>query len=653
MNTTQFDWITWAPSQYMKEAQSALAEKKTGVEAVKKIPASERTYENTLLAFERSGERLVEVWSCIEFLMNVKPDKQSREAAKAAVDFLQSKAIDLDYDEGMYRAIKELEARKPKLQGADKKLFKDTLLAYKRLGFELPKAKRDLVQKNSQALAKVSSDFRKNINDYEDHLLVTKEDLAGLPESYIEGLSKEKGKYKITLQYPDYIPFMENAVSEDRRAELSRKYLQKGGKKNMVVLQRMVQLRGTIAKLLGYPTHADYALDTKMAKNPKIVLAFLNGLIKPLRPKVKQEMNHLAVFKKELSGNAKAIVHPHDIAYLINQDKKRAFDLDDQLIREFFPLEIVTQGMFKIYETLFSVKFKPASIPVWHPDVKAFSVHEKTGNKLVAYFYLDMHPREGKYGHAAMFPLVPPYGRADGTYNVPVVGMVCNFTKPTKAAPSLLSHDEVETYFHEFGHVVHGMLTKARHISQSGTSVQRDFVEAPSQMLENWVWDEETLQLMSGHYQNTKKKLGGELLKNMLKAKMHMIAYTSMRQLTMGMFDMLLHTSYKGKDPAKLYAQLVKDYTMLALPKDQIFPAGFGHLEGYDAGYYGYMWSKVFAADMFTRFEKEGLLNPKTGDDYRRYILEPGSSKEEIELVKDFLERKPNNKAFLKEIGVK
>lgn len=653
-DSSEFSWIKLSPRLYMKRAQVALEEKRIAMEAVKGIPTFNRNFYNTAVVLEFADQQLAKTWGWLEFLMNVKPDSKSRELAKEAIDYLQNEYIELDYDEEIYKLLAFVESSRPKLFGAERKLFSDMMRSYRRMGFGLTPAKRNAVKKYTQQLAKLNSDFRKNINDYKDFILVAQEELDGLSDNYISGLQKVGDNYRISLEYPEYVPFMENATNEAKREELGHKQLRKGGSKNIVVLKKMVALRNKIAQLLGYNNHAEYVLEVKMAKNPRSVEKFLHSLTKPLKDKVVKDIQKLHSVKRELSQDENAKLMYYDIAYAINQDKKQSFQVDEDTIREYFPLGIVTSGMFKVYEKLLSVEFKQIDgIPVWHKDVQTFAVTEKKTGELLAYFFLDLFPREGKYGHAAVFPIVPGLELPGGDYQKPIVGMVCNFNKPSKKNPSLLSHDEVATYFHEFGHVVHGVLTKAKYGSQSGTSVQRDFVEAPSQMLENWVWDEKILTLLSGHYKNHKQKLPKKLLRNMIRAKYHMVAYASMRQLIFSLFDITLHTSRSISDSAALYAQLVKEYTGLDLPKDQIFPAGFGHLEGYDAGYYGYMWSKVFASDMFTRFAKEGLLNPITGTNYRDYILAPGSSEEASELIQRFLGRKPNNQAFLKEIGVK
>ena len=520
------------------------------------------------------------------------------------------------------------------------------------MGFELPPKKRKELKKNIKRLNKLSNDFSNNINEYKDSITVTKDELSGLPENYVKGLKKDrKGRYVVTLDYPDFFPFIKNAESAPRRKELMDKSLQKGGKKNMKLLSEILELRRQNAKLLGYDTHADFKTEVKTAKTAKKALIFVRELMKKVHKGTELDISQLTDLKKRFLGVSNTKLEYYDILYYINQLQKEKFNVDSEKVREYFPLETVKKGTFEIYSKLLSVRFQKLNgFHLWHKDVELYAVKDDSG-QIISYFMLDLYPRANKYGHACVSPLV--YGKKrqfKDEYTAPLACMLANFPKPTKRHPSLLSHGEVETFFHEFGHVMHGVLTTAKYMSQSGYSVAWDFVEAPSQMLESWVWDKKMLNILSEHYK-TKKNLPKGVLDNMLKAKDHMVYYITMRQLVLAMFDLILHTK-NIKNSSKLYNDLVKEYVGVTFPKENIFPAGFGHLMGYDAGYYGYMWSKVFASDMFTKFQKNGLLDKKTGDRYKKWILEKGSSMDEMELLKKFLGRKPNNKAFLKEIGL-
>lgn len=647
--------MRWGPADIKRAVSVALNAKKKAYAAIKKIKPEGRNFENIIYGIESAGYPIQDVAEKIDFLKSVSPEKAVRDAAQAALVGLERKLVDIEYDEELYRVVKAYAAKKEKLSGADKKLFDDMMRAYRRMGFELPKAKREQLKKNLKKLGELETKFRKNIDDHNDAITVTRQELEGLSESYIHSLEKDAdGKYIVTLKYPHAVPFMENAVNASKRKELADKMNKKGGVRNVALLKTILSLRAQNAKLLGYANHAAFKVEVRMAKTADAVGRFIKRLLGKLRKGLDKELAMLTAAKRKVLGDTKAKLEYYDVAFYTEYTQKERYDVDGQKVREYFPLQTVKEGMLRIYSELLNISFERLSdIPVWHSDVEAYGVNDASGER-IAYFFLDLYPRPNKYGHAAVWPL--QLGRwqsfRDATYVTPYAGMACNFPKPTASNPSLMSHQEVETFFHEFGHVMHGVLTTARYGSQAGTSVARDFVEAPSQMLENWVWDKDMLRILSGHYQDPSKKLPDGLLKNMLRAKNHGIAYFSTRQFVLALYDFTLHIGAPKEKAVSLYHDLVKKHLKISVDKSNIFPAGFGHLSGYDAGYYGYMWSKVYSSDMFTRFKREGLLNKKTGADYRTWILEKGSSMEEMELVKGFLGRMPNEKAFLKEIGL-
>lgn len=653
-----FAWTAWSASDIKKVIPEILAEKKARLLAIKKIRTEERNFENTVYALEASDYGISETILKIDLLQNVSPEKNVRTEAKRAMNTIQNNMIAISRDPKIWQALKDYEhdawkKERVHLDTASKKLFHDLLLTYKRMGFDLSKEKQKRVQSLAQRIAKLSNEFRQNINAYEDYILVSNDELAGLPDRYKAGLKQTKdGKYKITLAYPDYHPFMKLALDENKRKELGEKFLQKGGKKNMKILNELLVARAEHARLLGYKTHADYRTEPRMAKSGDKAFVFQHNLLKKVARAGKNDLNELRDLKREMTGDKKATLHFYDIAYYGYKLQQQRFNFDSEAVREYFPLAHVLQGMFNIYGTLFGVHFeKIKNFPLWHEDVELYAIQSPKGD-ILSYFALDLYPREGKYGHAAAFGVIG--GRAtsftNNEYVPPFATMVANFPKHSATHPSLLSHSEIETLLHEFGHIIHYTLTAARFGSQAGYHTAWDFVEAPSQILEHWAWDKKSLALLSSHYQ-TNKTLPKTLQENLLTSKQHLLRYTTLRQLMFGIFDFMLHTKNKPPEPAKLYRDLHKKYLGITLPNSAIFPAGFGHLDGYDAGYYSYMWANVYAADMFTRFEKEGVLNKKTGADFKKWILEKGGSIEELELVKGFLGRAPDNKAFLKEIG--
>ena len=649
LNKRDFGWTKWRPGDFKEFPDRAITELKKDYAAIKGIKADARTFENTVLALERVGRKYGEKIGFAGFLAEVSPLKEVREAAHKMEEEYSQKIVDVVFDKDIYRALKEYAAKKEKLKGDKKILFDDMMRGYRRMGFDLPLKKQNTLKKNLKKLSELALSFRKNINDYNDHILITQKEAYGLSERYLSGLKKDsKERNIITLEYPDYIPFIENSPNDRKRKELIDKYSRKGGVGNLRILERMVALRHANARLLGYKSFAHYVIEERMAKRPETVMAFLHDIERRVGRKARVEKEEVLQLKRDLTKNQNATYEYYD-GYYSNQLKKAKYSVDNEKIREYFPFERVREGVFATYQKLFGVKFERLrSYPLWHDDVELYAVKEK--GKIISLFAMDLFPREGKYSHAMAVPLINGRLEKKG-YQAPFSVLVCNFSKPRPGVASLLSHDEVETFFHEFGHVMHMVLSKARFESQSGASVAWDFVEAPSQMLENWAWDKEMLKRLSSHYQ-TGEQLPDDLIQKMLSAKKFMISSFYARQMLLAQYDMAVHLKKSAKALNEIYRRMMKEKIGFSLPKAQLFPAGFGHIgAGYAAGYYSYAWAQSIACDMYTRFEKEGLLNQKTGGDYRKWILEKGSSMEELELVKRFLGRKPNNKAFLKEIG--
>ncbi|MDD5083990.1 MAG: Zn-dependent oligopeptidase [Candidatus Moranbacteria bacterium] len=647
-----FAWTQWTGEEIGQAAQEMLKSKWETYAAIKAIQAGERTFENTVYALEASNHILWKLHA-INLLMNVSPSQDIRDTAQRWVDQVEKELVDIEYDEDMYQAVKEYEAKKEALDGPSEKLFSDMLREYRRMGFKLPKEKREELKKNLKRINELSSEFSKNINEHHDAIIVTRAELDGLSDGYIASLKQDGDNYLVSLDYPELNPFMENATNAAKRKELMEKALHKGGSRNMEILKEVVRMRDENARILGYEHHADFRLEVKMAKDAKTVFGFMSELMGKMRGGLEKEMNELKALKHRIAPDEGEEVRFYDIAFLSSELKKERLNIDTQKVAEYFPLQKVLQGMLEVYAHLLSVKFEEvAGYPVWHEDVKVYAVRELSGD-IIAYFFLDLYPREGKYGHAAVFEVITGYrkGFSGDEYTVPVASMLANFPKPSAQHPSLMTHYEAVVLFHEFGHVMHETLTKARYRSQAGFNVAWDFAEAPSQMLENWMWDKEVLAKISGHYK-TGEKLPEAMLESLAAAKTFMVAYSTMRQMVMASFDMELHTRGIEGELNEEYAQMVAQTMGILLPQEQIFLAGWGHLMGYDAGYYGYMWSLVYAADMFTRFEKEGVLNAKTGMEYRKWILEKGSSQDEMSLVEGFLGRTASNDAFLRSKGL-
>ncbi|MGD0328204.1 MAG: M3 family metallopeptidase [Minisyncoccia bacterium] len=644
-----FLWVKWGAKDFERIAAAGIRREKKSHAKIRSIPASERTFENTVYALESSDDQMSDETNRIGLLKEVSPDPNVRIAAGKVLESMQKQLVEIEFDPRMYRALKEYAKKKEKLHGPEKLLLEDMMKGYARMGFDLPKTKFAKLKANIKTLGRLSLEFNRNLNEYKGHILVTEAELDGLPQSYKVNLAKTGEKYKVTLAYPDVFPYMAGAHDEERRKELLEKFVRRGGLKNVEILKKMFRLRAENARLLGYKTHADFQTELRMAKSAKNVWRLVKDLQKRTKKQAARDLVMLKADKRRRTGNSKAILGAHDVSYLFKQIRKEKFDIDSDVVKEYFPFERVKQATLDAYQKLLGVVFKRRfDVKFWHPDVQLYDVYDASGEYLSS-FILDLYPREGKYGHAAVVEVT--FGRHEGnSYRAPLAAMMANFPKPSAANPSLMSHGEVETFFHEFGHIMHFTLTKARYKAQSGFNVAMDFVEAPSQMLENWVWDAEMLTRFSHHYK-TGDPMPKDLIKRMIDARLFGEAWSVRSQLILTSLDLIVHTK-NVKDPVALYAKLDKNLMGIAPPKRQLWIAGFGHIAGgYDAGYYSYLWSKVYAQDMFTRFEKEGVRNPKTGRDYRRWILEKGSSMKEINLVRGFLGRKPNNKAFIKSIG--
>ncbi|WP_428055017.1 M3 family metallopeptidase [Candidatus Avelusimicrobium fimicolum] len=617
------------------------------------IPQAERTFENTIMGYERAFDNYGNALGMSGFLSYVSTDKQFRDAANDLQMQISQYMVDVATRRDVYKAIREYTDTNPRLDPVQAKLVKEMLIGFKNSGMDLNDADLEKFKALNKEKAEYIIKFDKNIQEYKDPLSVTQEQLRGLGEDYIQKLSKtDDGKYLVTLDYPDYVPFMQNADDEQARKELEFKFNRRGGQENVELLEKTLTLRREIARLLGYKNHAELRLEDRMAKNPKTVMAFLKDLQKKLKPLGKKEDKEMIAYKNSKTGKNSRTLYSWESGYWSNKFRKENLELDSEKIKEYFPSQVVIDGMLDLFGGVFGITFEPVDIPVWHPDVKAFKIKDKASGELVAYFYMDLYPREGKYKHAACFGLVEGEEKQDGTYQIPFVAIVANLNKPSGDTPSLLKHSEVETLFHEFGHVLHNALTKAKYSAFSGTSVSWDFVEAPSQMLERWAWDPQVLKKISKHYK-TGEALPDDLIKRMIAAKNFGAGGMYLRQDFFAQYDMTLHTADTTPDTTKLYFELTKKIRGLPLTKGTIPQASFGHIMGgYDAGYYGYLWSEVIAEDFFGEFKKNGIFNPETGLKFRREILEKGGTLDEEKMVENFLGRPADNKPFLKSIGL-
>lgn len=638
---------------------------------VKKIKKEDRNFENTFLAIESSGDKFFDTIHQIDALSITHKDKQFRDAATDFQKEISDKSVDLEYDKDIFRSLVEYKEGnyKKEKKGLDQKyrvgsvkLFEDSYKAYKRMGFDLPKVKFEKLKKNSKDLSKLTLDFSKNIDEYKDFILCTEEEMKGLPENFIKSLEKVEGKYKITLDYPNIGPFIEYADSREKRKELADKNAKKGGEKNLNLLAEMVKLRDANAKLLGYKNYLDFSVEDKMSKSEKTVHKFIEDILKKLKPLALKEFNLLNTFAKSNLENYKEVktIEYFDIAYVEQKLRQKEYSYDSLKVKQYFELDHVLKTMFSIFGELFNFSVrvieekekKEKGIILTDKEVRLVEIKDKKTKQIIAYQILDLFPRDGKYGHAAHTKF------CTGINTVYVDMLICNFQKPTKNLPSLLTVREVETIFHELGHGLHCILSNKAHFSQRGTNCDHDFVETPSQFLENFFYQEKNLKKIAIHYK-TKKVLDKETIKKITGGKSFMKASTFNRQGVVSLFDIDLHSNKvsinnKGLNIAKEFTKTSKKYNPIDVSKSSLFPAGLIHMTDYAAGYYSYMWALVYAQDFYSEFKK--VENDKNklkeiGERYRKEILEVGGSRDEMESVKKFLGRAPNNKAFLEEIG--
>lgn len=659
LSAKDFTWVNMTPKQIENLGKEAIICKKNNHKEIKKILPEKRTFENTVLALTGSMGAYENKLGFVYLLTETSTSKVVRDTGRDVLTSVSQQLVDIEYDRDIYVSLLEYgegnySDEKKSLRKEDVKLFTEMLRDYKRMGFDLAPAEfkklKDLLKKNS----KIGNLFDKNISEHEDYILCTKEELDGLSESVIAMLpyDAKTAKYKVTLQYPSYIPFMSFATNRAKREELAKKELQKGGKQNIKILNDMVAVRASVAKILGYQHHADFKTEDRMAKNASTVIKMQDDLIKKVSVAANRDISDLRSHAKTL-GITK--LEFYDVQFVANNLKSKLYDFNPEVVREYFQLERVLEQMFVLYSTLFGITIKKTEMKLWHKEATFYQINNTKDKALIGYFALDLFPREGKFGHACCINLIPhkEVHFMSGDSVAPFSVILCNFPKPSKkgknSIPSTISLRDVETLFHEFGHCLHGVLSKAVHDSQSGTNVARDFVETPSQIMENWVWNDTMLTKLSKHYK-TGKVLPKDLRQKVLAGRNFQNGYAYMRQLIFTKLDMDIHTG-KAKNLQQTYRDLVKKYLTLTLPqKETLFPAGFGHLNGYDAGYYGYLWALVYACDAFGEFEKHGLTNKELGMKWRHEVLEKGSSEDEMKLVKNFLGRAPNQKAFLKEV---
>lgn len=624
------------------------------------------TFQNTIEALEYSGEQLGRVSSIFFNLNSAETNDEIQQIAQEVSPWLTEFRNNLLLNEKLFSRVKSVFDQRENLQLSveENRLLEQHYKSFARNGANLGTEEKSKLREIDNQLAKLSLSFGENVlaetNNYVLHL-TDKNDLKGLPESEIEtaeNLAKEKGKegYIFTLHYPSYLPFMKYADNRELRKKLAiafgAKAFQENEHDNQNNVLKIAKLRFQRAKLLGYETHADFVLEERMAKSPGKVREFLGELLEKAKPAAEKEFAELETFAQELDGIDR--LEKWDSAYYSEKLKQKLFKLKEEELKPYFPLNKSIDGMFSVAKKLYGLHFKEVSdIDTYHEEVKTYEVSDEDGN-YKALLYADFHPREGKRNGAWM-TVYKNQQIKKGKNERPHISIVCNFSRPTKKKPALLTFNEVTTLFHEFGHALHGMLANTTYPSLSGASVYWDFVELPSQLLENWCYEKEALNLFAQHYE-TEIGIPMELVEKIKKAANFQEGIQTVRQLSFGQLDMAWH----GTDPSTISD--VKAYEKAAFEPTKLFPdvpsncmsTSFSHIfqGGYAAGYYSYKWAEVLDADAFAFFKEKGIFDKETATKFKENVLSKGGTEDPMTLYKRFRGKKPDPQALLKRAGL-
>jgi oligopeptidase A len=653
MTDLDFGYSTVTAAEVESGVAAALDESRAILDEVV-APKDQRTFANTMRPLDLISDLLSKGFARYAFMGYVHPDKVIRSAGKAAEETMGNFGVEMIFRDDLNAAVKEYAATEEAhgLQGEQARYLEFSLRDLRQAGHELDPETRARVKEKTQRLVELGVRFQSNIDEWDDHILVDNDDLEGLPPAYAESLEadEESGKLKVTLAYPHLLPFLENAKRRDLRQELSFKFNTQAVEANGAILEEAIRLRREIAAEFGLPSWAHHRLEERMAKDPERVGAFYDDLIPPLTEQGNRDLEVIGELLDADTGDSQ--VRVWDWRYYDTQQRRTDFGVDPFEVAQYFPLDGVLNGMFALVQETFGLTFVEIEDPdVWHPDVRLFAINDTQSGEELSHFYLDLFPREGKFAHAAEFPLIPSRRMENGSYQNPVCAMVANFTKPTSSAPSLLQHTEVETLFHEFGHVLHQNLGRTELGRFGGTNVEQDFVEAPSQIMQHWVWRADVLSQFARHHE-TGEPIPDRLVEQLVAARQLNVAIHQLRQLQFGWLDQKIHSGEASPDLEQVQRDAA-GISLIPFHEGTFGIASFGHLMGgYDAAYYGYMWSEVFGDDMFSRFEEEGVTNPEVGMSYRREVLEKGGSIDADEMLVAFLGRKPENTAFLRKLGI-
>ncbi len=651
---------------FLPAIKETIKSAKSEIEAIttnKEIPS----FKNTIEALDFSGEQLDRITSAFFNLNSAETNDTIQKIAQEVSPLLSEFANDITLNHNLFERVKSVYNKKKELNLT---IEQETLLDKKYKGFSrnganLPEGKKLELRDIDKKLAKLKLTFGENVlaetNAYELHI-TNENDLSGLPDGAKEAArsiatSKNKEGWIITLDYPSYIPFMKYADNRELRKKLSLAFGAKGFKENandnQSIVIDIVKLRHQRAQLLGYKSHAHFVLEERMAQTPKKVREFLNDLLEKAKPAAQREFKTLESFAKKIDGIDQ--LQKWDSAYYSEKLKQELFNLDDEQLKPYFKLESVINGVFKVAEKLFGLHFTEVhDIDTYHQDVMTYNVLDE-GGAFVSLFYADFFPRKGKRNGAWMTSFKPQYKKEDKNER-PHVSIVCNFTKPTETKPSLLTFNEVTTLFHEFGHALHGMLANTTYPSLSGTNVYWDFVELPSQVLENWCYEQEALELFATHYE-TGEVISMELIQRIKESATFQEGMQTLRQISFGLLDMSWHTgeSLDTITSVKVHEQeAFKDTQLYPDVAENCMSTAFSHIfqGGYSSGYYSYKWAEVLDADAFEYFKEHGVFDKKTADKFKKHVLSQGGTENPMTLYKRFRGQEPKPEALLRRAGL-
>ena len=649
-----------------------LAENRAGVKRL--LAEVERPgWHNFIEPLEEMEERLSRAWSPVSHLHAVMDSEDLRAAYNACLPKLTDYGTEMGQNRALFEAYREVAEKGGDLERAQRKLLENALRDFRLSGVDLPEEKKERFRQLSSELSELTTRFEENLLDATNawEKRVTDEaELAGLPESardLARQMAERKGLegWLFNLEFPSYYPVVTYADNRELRRELYEAYSTRASDQgphagrfdNSEVMEHILAVRHELARLLGYANYAERSLATKMARSTEEVLGFLRDLARKAKPQAERELEELRAFAREHHGVEQ--LEAWDLPYYSEKLRQHKYNLSQEELKPWFPETRVIPGMFEVIGRLFGVEIRESGEPVetWHPDVRFYEIRDRSSGELLGQFYFDLYARPKKRGGAWMADCLSRMNTAN-RQQIPVAFMTCNFTPPVGEKPALLTHDEVQTLFHEFGHGLHHMLTRVDWPSIAGISgVAWDAVELPSQLMENWCWEREALNLISGHWE-TGEPLPDALYERMIAARNFQSAMQMLRQVEFALFDFRIHLEYdpdKGGRIQEILDEVRDEVAVVRPPKWNRFAHGFSHIfgGGYAAGYYSYKWAEVLSADAFSLFEENGVLDPETGRLFRETILEQGGSADAMELFVAFRGREPSIEPLLRHSGIR